>query len=100
MEERTLTEELIGYDTSNPEGIRLCAGFVKGWLESRDIVARQLGVRDLPGTIADVGPEDAPQTLLLHGHVDAAPGRPEPSGPRAQGERLPGRGASDRKGAL
>ena len=56
MEERALTEELIGYDTSTAEGIRLCAGFVKGWLEARDIEARQIGVRDLPVTIAEVGP--------------------------------------------
>jgi len=76
MEERTLTEELIGYETSNAEGIRLCAGFIKGWLESRDIVARQIGVRDLPVTIAEVGPKDAPRTVLLHGHVDVVPGRP------------------------
>ena len=100
MEERTLTEELIGYDTSNPEGIRLCAGFVKGWLESRDIVARQIGVRDLPVTIAEVGPEDASQTLLLHGHVDVVPGRPEQFQPRVEGDRLHGRGAYDMKGAL
>src|SRR4051812_44521474 len=100
MEERTLTEELIGYDTSSPEGIRLCAGFVKGWLESRDIVARQLGVRDLPGTIAEVGPQDASRTVLLHGHLDVVPGRPEQFTPRREGERLHGRGAYDMKGAL
>jgi succinyl-diaminopimelate desuccinylase len=100
MEERTLTEELIAYDTSNPEGIRLCAGFVKGWLESRDIEARQIGVRDLPVTIAEVGPEDASQTLLLHGHVDVVPGRPEQFRPRVEGDRLHGRGAYDMKGAL
>ena len=100
MEERTLTEELIGYDTSNAEGIKLCAGFVKGWLESRDIVARQIGVRDLPVTIAEVGPEDASRTVLLHGHLDVVPGRPEQFTPRREGERLHGRGAYDMKGAL
>src|SRR6476619_5566610 len=100
MEERTLTEELIGYDTSNPEGIRLCAGFVKGWLESRDIVARQIGVRDLPVTMAEVGPEYASHTVLLHGHLDVVPGRPEQFQPRVEGERLHGRGAYDMKGAL
>jgi succinyl-diaminopimelate desuccinylase len=100
MEERALTEELIGYDTSDAEGIRLCAGFVKGWLESRDIVARQIGVRDLPVTIAEVGPQDAPRTVLLHGHLDVVPGRPEQFTPRREGERLHGRGAYDMKGAL
>ena len=100
MEERALTEELIGYDTSTPEGIRLCAGFVKGWLDARDIVARQIGVRDLPVTVADVGPADAPHTVLLHGHLDVVPGRPEQFQPRVEGERLYGRGAYDMKGAL
>ena len=100
MEERALTEELIGYDTSTAEGIRLCAGFVKGWLEARDIVARQVGVRDLPVTIAEVGPDDAAQTVLLHGHVDVVPGHPEQFRPRLDGDRLYGRGAYDMKGAL
>jgi succinyl-diaminopimelate desuccinylase len=100
MEERTLTEELIGYDTSTAEGIRLCAGFVKGWLEARDIVARQVGVRDLPVTMAEVGPDDAAHTVLLHGHVDVVPGRAEQFRPRLDGDHLYGRGAYDMKGAL
>ena len=52
MEERLLTEKLIGYDSSTPEGIRMCAGFVKGWLEARDIRATQLEIRELPILIA------------------------------------------------
>jgi succinyl-diaminopimelate desuccinylase len=100
MDERTLTEKLIGYDTSTAEGIGLCAGFVKGWLEARDIVARQIGVRDLPVTMAEVGSADAPHTVLLHGHLDVVPGRPEQFQPRVEGDRLYGRGAYDMKGAL
>jgi succinyl-diaminopimelate desuccinylase len=100
MEERALTEELIAYDTSNDEGIKLCAGFVKGWLESRDIVARQIGLRDLPVTIAEVGPQDASWTVLLHGHLDVVPGHPQQFTPRRDGDRLRGRGAYDMKGAL
>ena len=42
MQERLLAEKLIGYDTSNPEGVRLCAGFIKGWFEARDIPTRVL----------------------------------------------------------
>src|SRR5204862_8358479 len=100
VEERALPEELTGYDSSTAEGIRLCAGFVKGWLEARDIVARQVGVRDLPVTIAEVGPDDAPHTVLIHGHVDVVPGRPEQFHPRLDGDRLYARGAYDMKGAL
>ncbi|HYY73910.1 MAG TPA: M20/M25/M40 family metallo-hydrolase [Solirubrobacterales bacterium] len=100
MDERLLTEELIGYDTSREEGIKLCAGFVKGWLEARDIAARQLDVRGLPVTIAQVGPKDAERTVLLHGHVDVVPGNPEQFKPRLEDDRLYGRGAYDMKGAL
>src|SRR5918994_2133902 len=100
MEARALTEELIGYDTSTAEGIKLCAGFVKGWLEARDIVDEQIGVRGLPVTMAEVGPPDGQQVVLLHGHVDVVPGRQEQFMPRVDGDRLYGRGAYDMKGAL
>jgi succinyl-diaminopimelate desuccinylase len=100
MDERPLTEKLIGYDTSTPEGIKLCAGFVKGWLEARDIPARQVDARGLPVTMAEVGPEDGLATVLLHGHLDVVPGFAEQFTPRLEGGRLFGRGAYDMKGAL
>jgi succinyl-diaminopimelate desuccinylase len=100
VDEQLLTETLIGYDTSTSEGIRQCAGFVKGWLEARDIETQQIPVRDLPVTTASIGPEDAAVTILLHGHLDVVPGRREQFEPRAEGDRLFGRGAYDMKGAL
>ena len=100
MDERLLTEKLIGYDTSQDEGIKQCAGFVKGWLDARDIASRQFDVRGLPITVADVGPADAETTLLLHGHLDVVPGRAEQFEPRVEGDRLYGRGAYDMKGAV
>ncbi len=100
MDEQLLTEKLIGYETSEPEGIKQCAGFVKGWLDARDIHTRQIDCRNLPVTLAEVGPADAEATLLLHGHIDVVPGRPEQFEPRVEGDRLIGRGAYDMKGAL
>jgi len=99
VDERALAEKLIAYETSEPEEIRHCAGFVKGWLEAREIEARQIGVRGLPVTIAEIGPADAP-TVILHGHLDVVPGREGQFEPRVEGERLIGRGAYDMKGAL
>jgi succinyl-diaminopimelate desuccinylase len=99
VDERALTEKLIAYDTSNSEGIRLAAGFVKGWLEARDIEARQVDVRGLPVTLAELGPSGGP-TVLLHGHLDVVPGRPGQFEPRVDGERLIGRGAYDMKGSV
>ncbi len=100
MDERLLTETLIGYDTSTPEGIKQCAGFVKGWLDARNIETRQLDCRGLPVTLAEVGPADAQTTLLLHGHIDVVPGRQEQFEARVEDDRLVGRGAYDMKGAL
>lgn len=99
MDERLLAEKLIGYDTSGPDGIRLCAGFVKGWLEARDIPTSAMEIRGLPILLAEVGPADGP-AIVFHGHIDVVPGREGQFEPRLDGERLIGRGAYDMKGAV
>ena len=98
MDEKALTERLIRYDTSNDEGIRNAAGFVKGWLESRDILVEELEIRGLPVLAARVG--SAGPTVVLHGHLDVVPARPEQFEPQIDGDRILGRGAYDMKGAL
>lgn len=100
MDERALTERLIGYETSSSEGIKLCSGFIKGWLDARDIDVRQFTSRGLPVLWAEVGPEDPAATVIFHGHVDVVPGRAEQFAPRVEGDRLIGRGAYDMKGGL
>jgi succinyl-diaminopimelate desuccinylase len=84
------------------DGLRAAAGFIKGWLEAREIevVDHQFG--DIHALSAVVGPdeESARATLILHGHYDVVPGHPEQFAPREEGDRLFGRGAYDMKGAL
>src|SRR5437588_11500683 len=99
MQERALAERLITYDTSTLDGIRAAAGFVKGWLESHEIEVRDGAVHELPVLAATVGADSGP-TIVLHGHIDVVPGRPEQFAPRVEGDRLVGRGAYDMKGAL
>lgn len=102
-DELTLAERLISYHTSKPEEIVAAAGFVKGWLESRDIEVRNHDHNGLPVLVAEVGPgaddPDAP-CVVFHGHLDVVPGRPEQFEPRIEGDRLIGRGAYDMKGGL
>jgi len=98
MQERLLAEKLIGYDTSQRDGVGLCAGFIKGWLEARDIPTTALTVRDLPIVVADVGPPEGP-VIVIHGHIDVVPGRDGQFEPFCDGDRLYGRGAYDMKGA-
>jgi succinyl-diaminopimelate desuccinylase len=99
VDEQVLTERLMTYDTSSVEGLRAAAGFVKGWLEARDIDVAGHAFGDLQVLTAEVGPADAP-TVIFHGHLDVVPGRPEQFVPRIEGDRLIGRGAYDMKGGL
>ena len=101
VDERVLAERLIGYDTSRPEDLIAAAGFVKGWLESRDIEVRDHDHNGLPLLVAEVGPRhaDAP-CVVFHGHLDVVPGRSEQFEPQLEGDRLIGRGAYDMKGGL
>jgi succinyl-diaminopimelate desuccinylase len=99
VDERALAERLITYDTSAPDGIRACAGFVKGWLEAREIDVHGTVYGELPVLTADIGPSAGP-TLIFHGHLDVVPGHVEQFSPRIEGDRLYGRGAYDMKGGL
>jgi succinyl-diaminopimelate desuccinylase len=101
LDERILAERLISYDTSRPDVLVAAAGFVKGWLESRDIEVRDHEHNGLPVLVAEIGPRngDVP-TVIFHGHLDVVPGREEQFEPRVEGDRLIGRGGYDMKGAL
>jgi succinyl-diaminopimelate desuccinylase len=55
-DERVIAERLISYDTSRPDVLVAAAGFVKGWLESRDIEVRDHDHNGLPVLVAEVGP--------------------------------------------
>jgi succinyl-diaminopimelate desuccinylase len=101
LDERILAERLIRYDTSRPDVLVAGAGFVKGWLESRDIEVRDHEHNGLPVLVAEVGPRHGEvPTVVFHGHLDVVPGRPEQFEPRVEGDRLIGRGAYDMKGGL
>jgi succinyl-diaminopimelate desuccinylase len=103
MQEHALAERLITYETCNLEGIQSAAGFIKGWLESRDVdvvVGSHNGLPVIAATVgATRGGPNVP-TVVLHGHLDVVPGRPEQFMPRTDGDRLFGRGAYDMKGGL
>jgi succinyl-diaminopimelate desuccinylase len=99
MDEQVLAERLITYDTSTLDGLRSAAGFVKGWLEARDVPVTGRDFDGLPVILAEVGPADGP-AVILHGHLDVVPAHPEQFSPRVEGDRLIGRGAYDMKGAL
>ena len=102
MDERLLAERLITYDTSTIDGLRAAAGFVKGWLGSRDVEVEDREHEGLPVIMADVGADaaSAKPTVILHGHLDVVPAHDEQFEPRIEGDRLIGRGAYDMKGAL
>ncbi|MCK9247968.1 MAG: M20/M25/M40 family metallo-hydrolase [Solirubrobacteraceae bacterium] len=101
MDERLLTERLVGYDTSHRDGLRAAGGFVKGWLESHGIDVREHDHDGLPVLRSTIGSsqEDAP-TVILHGHLDVVPAHAPQFEPILDGDRLIGRGTYDMKGGL
>jgi succinyl-diaminopimelate desuccinylase len=103
-DERLLAERLIAYETSRPDAIVAAAGFVKGWLESREITVTEIDHHGLPMLVAQVGAsvggDRGAPCVVFHGHLDVVPGRPEQFEPRIEGDRLIGRGAYDMKGGL
>src|SRR4051812_42075261 len=99
MDERALTERLVTYDTSTLEGMQSAAGFVKGWLEARDVEVTGPMHNGRPVLAATVGRAEAPP-VVFHGPLDVVPGSPELFQPRVGGDRLYGRGAYDMKGGL
>ncbi len=100
-EELVLAARLVGYETSQSDALIAAAGFVKGWLESRDIEVQDSDHNGLPVLVAEVGARSpAAPSIVLHGHLDVVPGRCEQFEPRVEGDRLIGRGAYDMKGGL
>ncbi len=75
MDERALTERLITYDTSTLEGMQSAAGFIKGWIEARDVEVTDTLYNGRPVLSATVGAATGP-TVVLHGHLDVVPARP------------------------
>ncbi|MGE4428879.1 MAG: M20 family metallopeptidase [Solirubrobacteraceae bacterium] len=101
MDERLLTERLVGYDTSNADGLRAAGGFVKGWLESHGIDVHEHDHDGLPVLLTTIGPiEPGTPTVILHGHLDVVPGHAPQFEPILEGDRLIGRGTYDMKGGL
>ena len=64
MDERVLAERLITYDTSNVEGLRAAAGFIKGWLEAREIAVADHQYGDVFALTAEVGAVRRPDARL------------------------------------
>jgi succinyl-diaminopimelate desuccinylase len=101
VDECVLAEHLIRYDTSRKDELVAAAGFIRGWLESRDIDVRERDHNGLPLLVAEVGgAEPGLPCVVFHGHVDVVPGHLEQFEPRIEGDRLIGRGAYDMKGGL
>ena len=98
LDEAQLTERLIAFDTSTPEGLRPALDFVEGWLEGSGaaVTRRTLGDRDC--VIARVG--DGGGRVVFHGHLDVVPGHPDQFTPVRRDGDIVGRGAYDMKGAL
>ncbi|MEX2426122.1 MAG: M20/M25/M40 family metallo-hydrolase [Thermomicrobiaceae bacterium] len=85
-------------------GVDECAQLVVEELKSAGIDARILETEGSPVAFGEVGPDDAPFTLLVYGHYDVQPPEPleewqsDPFDPTIRDERIYARGVGDNKG--
>ena len=82
MDEHVLAERLITYDTATSEGLRAAAGFVKGWLEARELEGRRPRPRRAAGH---------PRRGRAGRRPDGGAARPPRRGARARGPVHPAR---------
>lgn len=98
LDEAQLTERLIAFDTSTPEGLRPALDFVEGWLEGSGAAVTRKTFGDRDCVIARVG--NGASRVVFHGHLDVVPGHADQFTPMRRGGDIVGRGAYDMKGAL
>src|SRR3954462_8725919 len=81
VDERLLAERLITYQTATVDGLRAASGFVKGWLEARDIRVRDYAHNGLPVVLGGAGaaPDSGAPTGV---RPDRRRARARPPGPR------------------
>jgi acetylornithine deacetylase/succinyl-diaminopimelate desuccinylase-like protein len=85
-------------------GVDECAELVVEALQDAGIDAKILQTDGSPVAYGEVGPDDAPFTLLVYGHYDVQPPEPldewdsEPFEPTIRNERIYARGVGDNKG--
>lgn len=94
----SLTKQLIRYAPIEAEQINQAVAYCANWLESQGIDVKVLENQGLKMVVATIG-QSGP-TVVLNGHVDVVPGRPEDYVPRCEGGRIYGRGSNDMLGAV
>jgi acetylornithine deacetylase len=101
--------ELVAIDSVNPAlvpggaGEREIAAFIEGWALAVDLEARVLeGTPGRPSVVVRAAGSGGGRTLLLCGHIDTVgvEGMDAPHKPRAEGDRLYGRGSYDMKAGV
>lgn len=90
-----LLEELVKIDSSTQEGANKAVDFCAGWLTGQGISVKNLETQGAQMLVAEVGSGD--RTLVLNGHVDVVPGKPNQFSPYIKEGKMFGRGTADMK---
>lgn len=93
-----LLKDLVAVPSVSPAEAARLARFCAGWLGDRGVPCRILEDSGYPNVVAEIGRGE--RTLVLNGHLDVVPGKPDQFTPREAEGRLYGRGAADMKAGV
>lgn len=98
MKEIELIKKLISYDSCSKEKSNELLIYCTEWLSKNNLSCEIFENNGYKILVSSIGSGN--KTLVLNGHLDVVPGKPEQFVPYIEGDKLYGRGSSDMKAGV
>jgi len=98
MDMADLLAALVKIDSSTKAGANQAIDFCEGWLKGNGLKTMKLDADGACMVVAEIGQGN--KTVVLNGHVDVVPGKPEQFIPVEKESKMFGRGTADMKGGV
>lgn len=93
-----LLSDLVKIDSSSQEGANRAIDYCEGWLRGQNLQSQKFEIDGAKMLLAEIG--EGEKTIVLNGHVDVVPGRPDQFSPLLENGKMYGRGTADMKAGV